>query len=466
MHKMLELESDQLVRYNWVDCHATGQALGPLRAEMRERGMEDYWDRAVWPMIPAVMSMQRRGIAVDAHALSAYRGQLASQLDELEANVVGADPTGAIALPTKKGPNGLGSPKRLAQFLYGTLGLKPGKRTETGDPSTNQEALLGVLHNLRKMDEHARPVLYDLLHRSRLHTIYTRYLEMPVCEDGRVRPRIKLGGTRTGRFAYADPPLQQIPPEARFCFKPSSGCVFVGADYSQLEARIAAYLAGDSLDIGLFESGLDVHADTARTLFGWTEAHWSTLPKATRTAARNFAKTFRYGLLYGGSPETMKMKTYCPCPRCEDKLPPSVALPRITEASARWLSRHPALTRWRDEISHTVATTSCLTNPLGRRRYFLEPWPRPKRMAWNWPIQSTAADIINRAMVRLHREHAAPLWLQMHDYLGVEVPSAEAPRWAEVLTEVMEAPVPELGGVRFPVDLKIESPWGVELEHA
>jgi DNA polymerase-1 len=459
---MLALPSKQLVGYNWVDCLGTGRSHTAELAELVERGMDTYWRECAWPLASGpVMDMQRRGVRVDEGALRTYRRQLAKEIDAIEASVLAMDPTGELAKPTPMYPNSIGAHERLGKFLFNTLGLAPSKVTEKKQlPSTTQEALLLVLGRLRKKDEHARPVVEDLLHRSRLHTIKSRYLDMEL-EDGRVYPRVKVGGTKTGRFAYADPALQQMPPEARHVFIPEPGCVFVGADFSQLEARIAAYLANDAGDVAIFNSGADVHADTARTLYGWASEAWLALDEATRTGARNYAKTFRYGLLYGGAPETMKMKTYCPCPRCEAKLPPNVPRLSINQSSQRWLAAHPRVLLWREEISKQVASDGCLINALGRKRYFLEPWPRCKRQAWNWPIQSLAADIINRAMLKLYREHRPPFFLQMHDYLGLEVPEAEAGYWGEVLVDAMTAHIPEVGA-SFPVDLKIEGPWGVK----
>jgi DNA polymerase-1 len=469
---MLRLETDTLTEYNWVDCLATSRSKPALDREAIERDMMAYWHRAVWPLVAMpdgspgpVMDMQRRGMRVDVPALRGYRGQLGSDLSELEAGIVKCDPTGAIGLPTDKAQNGLSAPTRLRTFLYDTLGLVPQRRTEVAKlAATDQEALLAQLATLRKKDEHVRPVLYDLLHRSRLHTIYTRYLEMPLSEDGRVRPRVKLGGTRTGRFAYADPPLQQIPKEARHVFVPNDGHVFLAVDYSQLEARIAAQVTGDLATLELFAAGGDIHRANAQSLFGWSSDHWDTLTPDARKAARNFAKTFYYGaILYGGEAETVKMKTYCPCPRCEAKLPQvlEVSRPTVTAASQRYFATHPCYMRYRDEVGKSVSESQCLTNPLGRKRYFCEPWPRCKRAAWNWPIQSTAADIINRAMIELHRRYRAPIALQLHDALYFEIPDTEIDLWTARATEVMAAPIPEFGGASFPVDVEVEAPWGV-----
>jgi DNA polymerase-1 len=457
-HKWLNVP--EVAKYNTTDTLSTAGLACALPAELRRRGMAEFWEREVWPLVPAVLSVQSRGLRFDPNRATDMRHRMEAELAEVDATILEADPTGALAAPTGKSPNGLGSPRKVASMLT-ALGLQPLKKTEKrGEPSIDQESLYQVLRGLRKRDEHLRPVLEDLFHRSRLRTILQRYLRPPTDPDGRVRPTIKMGGTKSGRFAYADPALQQMPPEVRPIYTPAVGMVFVSADYSQLEARIAAVLAGDTVEINAFAAGDDIHSLTARELFG---PSFDTMPPDARKGARDFAKTFRYGsILYGGNPETVRTKTFCPCPRCVAKAPATLDLPRlkIVETTSRYFARHPQLLELRRDIEHAVRRDRAYTNPLGRKRPFYGPWTAVKREAYNWPIQSTAADIINRAMRRLHDEYAAPIVLQMHDSLMLEVPERTADMWAGRLASVMSAPVPELDGTIFPVDVKIEKPWG------
>lgn len=466
-HKWLNVPD--VAKYNTLDVLATARLVQPLLDEAKRTGRLAFWQTEVWPLVPAVMAMQERGLAFDSNAASDLSVRLRTELAKTDQVVIEADPTGQLAQPTGKSPNSLGSPRRVASFLA-ALGLPPLKVTELrGEPSVDQESLYQILRGLKKRDEHLRPVLENLFHRSRLRTILQRYLSPPVDPDGRVRPTIKMGGTKSGRFAYADPALQQMPAEIRFIFRPAPGFVFVAADYSQLEARIAATISGDTSEIEAFKANEDIHSITARELFG---PAFDTYTPEARKAARNFAKTFRYGaLLYGGNPETVRTKDFCPCPLCSAKVPATLDLPRlkIVETTARYFARHPHILELRRDIETSVKRTRSFTNPLGRKRYFYGPWDSIKREAYNWPIQSTAADIINRAMRRLHTEYNAPFVLQMHDSLMVEVPEADARLWQDRLKAVMTSPVPELGGTVFPVGDKdtnwepsVEGPWGVE----
>jgi DNA polymerase-1 len=460
-HKWLNVP--EVAKYNTTDTLSTAGLARALSAELTRRGMAGFWEREVWPLVPAVLSVQARGLRFDADRATDMRHRMERELAKIDEGLIEADPTGALAQPTGKSPNGLGSPRKVASMLT-ALGLQPLKKTEMrGEPSIDQESLYQVLRTLRKRDEHLRPVLEDLFHRSRLRTVLQRYLRPPTDPDGRVRPTIKMGGTKSGRFAYADPALQQMPREVRPIYRPALGMVFVSADYSQLEARIAAVLAGDAAEIAAFNSGEDIHALTARELFG---PSFDTMSPDARGAARDFAKTFRYGsILYGGNPETVRTKTFCPCPRCIARVPATLDMPRlrIVETTSRYFARHPQLLELRRDIEQAVRRDRAYTNPLGRKRPFYGPWTAVKREAYNWPIQSTAADIINRAMRRLHDEFAAPIVLQMHDSLMLEVPERLAGQWATRLSAVMSAPVPELAGTVFPVDVKVEAPWGETL---
>jgi len=133
---------------------------------------------------------------------------------------------------------------------------------------------------------------------------------------------------------------------------------------------------------------------------------------------------------------------------------------QVTAAAGRWFAHHRPVVQWRDALVADVRRTHTYTTPCGRKRYFCEPYPAFVRPLMNFPMQATAADIINEATVRLHHIHAAPIVLQHHDMLTLEVPTPDVPRWAQVLRTEMERPIPELDGMVFPVDMKQGDSWG------
>ncbi|KKK49096.1 hypothetical protein LCGC14_3138520, partial [marine sediment metagenome] len=315
------------------------------------------------------------------------------------------------------------------------------------------------------------PALHALFHRSRLSTIDTRYLEVEVDDDERVRPTIKLYGAKTGRLAYADPALQQWPPEIRHILRPRAGCVFLAADYGQLEARISAYLSGDPIDLAVFNQTWapndphgDIHARNACALFGYDIKAWADL-NINHTATRNFAKTWRFGVGYGGAPDSVQMKIYCPCTQwgCAEKLPPMLDLKRheIALAARRWEIEHKVYVEWREQLVRDVLKNNgWYESPWGYKRLFLQPMPGLRNEVYNNPMQHGAAQIINRAMVELHEQHQAPMVLVMHDELMLEVPEGDVDHWSSVVTEVMQRPVPELGGASLPVNVSVGEDWG------
>ena len=454
-HKWFSIDDWTMGAYNAWDCRVTALVFPRLLQELQDNQQWTFYQSDYWPLVQAVLTMQQRGLLVDRNEKTRYRKALRKELRETDAEIQ--------AFSNREDFN-VNASKQRGELLFDTLGLRPEKITRTGQRSTDQDALIRVLRKLRKKDEHARPVLEALFHRSRLHTIDTRYLDFDVSEDGRVRPTVKAYGTETLRLAYAEPPLQQYPKEARNIIHTEDGRCFVAADYSQLEARILAVLAGDRASLRVFETGEDIHLQNASDLFGHNREQWDEMDPTAATACRDFAKSFLYGTMYGGEAETMKNKLYCPCDKCKDKVAPTLGLgpKKKREAEDRWLGRHPAVTKWRKGLARQVFEDKFHVNPFGYKRYFLQPvGDGLKREAYNFPIQSSAACIVNRAMVKLHSmRYPAPIVLQMHDSLMLEVPEHEVDHWATTLKHTMETPVPELSNAVFPVELSVGKSWG------
>jgi DNA polymerase-1 len=453
-HAFLQLPEVTLGTYNCWDSYQTARLVHPLLSELKSRGNLDYALQIMEPLQTAVINMQARGLLLDREALRSYRKQVLGELAESDRTILEADPTGDLSRPTPKYPNGIGSPKRLGRFLFETLGLKPPKKTETGLDSTDQETLYRILRNLRKKDQPHRPVLEALFHRSRLKTISQRYLKLEPDWDGRVRAQVKMYGTKTMRFSYESPPLQQFPPEARHVFKAAEEHTFLQCDFSQLEARILAYLSEDEPSTRVFREGGDVHKQNAADLFG-------TLSSEVDKPARNFAKTFLYGLSYGGAVETMKTKLFCPCPKCEASVPPTLSLKRndMKSAEQRWFRIHHRVRDFQTETASFVRKHHYYQSPLGARRWIAKPWgPELDRELKNLPMQFGGALLMNQRQVELDRLNC-PIILQMHDSFLLEVPDVLVDHWAEKVKTVMEEPIEGLGGVQIPIDIETGRNW-------
>ena len=453
-HETFKLRDQAFWVYNAHDVYTTALLYGPLQRELLDNGQLDYFQHHFWPLVPAVMAMAERGLPIDNEALKRYRKQVNDELTACD---------DAVKRAADDPDMNINSREQVGKLLFDKLGLKAPRLTETGKRGVSQEDLVVVLRNLRKKDEHAKPVLMDLFHRSKLNTLVTRYLNLKP-EGDWIFPRVKLYGAETGRLAYADPAIQQWPPSARHIFKAPLGMVFVGCDYSQIEAKILAILSNDEISLEVFARGGDVHRQNAQDLFGLSDAQWEDLAPIAKKAYRNYAKTFLYGISYGGNPLTIHTKLFCPCPRCEADQPPTLDVTpqdRAT-ASARWFYLHRNVSRWQEELLRSVCgpgKSRVYINPLGRRRVFFEPWPTCERPIKNAPMQMTAASIMDRAMVALHRKRI-PLCLQMHDQFMALVPLNQADHTLTIMREVMETPIPELNDYIFNCDAEMGDSWG------
>lgn len=435
--------------YNNRDVLATLRLAKLLPLEYAKSAADPaYFEREVWPAVDAIMGIARRGLATD----EAERRRIIDEHDKER-----AESDGFVKQADGNADFNPNSSDQKAALLFDKLGLKPGRLTETGKRSTDLEVLVGVLKGLRVMDEHARPVLEQLFHRSRLNTILTRYLNFET-RDGRVFPRIKFCGTKTERPQYVEPPIQQWPREIRSIIVAQPGHVLVAGDSSQLEARILAVLSNDDVALAAFARGEDIHLVNTRDLFG--DDRVALFNEIQLEAARNFAKAFLFGITYGGAAESIKTRTYCPCPKCVAKSPPTIEVSRVElrRLADRLFARRPAIKRFRRELAEQVSRFRYIDSPFGGRRYIFAPWSDAEREVYNLPMQWGASRLTNRAMVRLH-QRGAPLVFHHFDALYLEVPRGDAAHWSEELKAAMEQPVPELGGTIFPAKIAVGERW-------
>lgn len=461
-HAFLELPNGVLGVYNSHDAYNTARLVGPLLEEMRDRGQLEAYAGLVEPLLRPAIDMQRAGLMLDVVAAGALHSRLSDELREIDGALRGHAYSVGFS-PQEKFTT---SKPQLAEFLYGHCELKAPKRTEkTGRASVDQDSLTRTLRGLRKKDEPHRQFILDLFHRSRLHTIKTRYLKLYPDSDGRVRASVKLAGTKTWRYAYESPALQQFPAECRYVFTATPGMVLVAADYSQLEARLLAYQAGAKRLMETFESGGDVHRLNAQDLFGVSDEGWAAMDPGAQKKFRNMAKTFFYRKVYGGTIASGDKKLFCPCQRCADKVPDTVNLSRTAavEAEERWGARNPEVQEYQDEVARFVKRNSYLELVLGGRRYISKPWGHElARELANIPHQMGAARVMARAQIRLHRAGLRIL-LQHHDAFVFELqdhPAAINEAMPEIRA-IMEDPVPIKGRmVKLPVDLSLGYNWG------
>lgn len=373
------------------------------------------------PLAEVLSSMERDGVSLDLEGLRAFGTELKGKISETEREIY--DLAGEEF--------NISSPKQLGSVLFEKLNLPNGKKTKTGY-STNADVLEFLA------DKH--PIVNLILRYREYTKLYSTYvvgLENAVCEDGRVRSTFKQTETRTGRISSADPNIQNIPvrkelgKNMRRFFTAKDGCLLVDADYSQIELRVLAHLAGDKLMQNSFINGEDIHAITASQVFN-QPLEWVTPELRSRAKAVNF------GIVYGIGAFSLSKDI-------------NVSVAEAKSYIDAYLSKYSGVDAFMKRTVEDAKKNLYVSTMFGRRRYVPEINAGNKnvqaaagRIAMNTPIQGTAADIIKLAMIRVYNrlkeeKLAARLILQVHDELIVEAEENCAQRAAEILKSEMES---------------------------
>ena len=391
-----------------------------LEGELEKNGMSDLYLDIELPLCTVLYRMENRGIAVDRELLIQFGEMLTQRIDEAE----------KLIYSYSDGPFNINSTKQLGELLFDKLGLPPVKKTKTGY-STNAD----VLEKLKNKHP-IIPAIMDYRMLTKLKSTYAEGLLKVICEDGRIRTTFENLVTATGRLSSKEPNLQNIPvrtdlgAEIRKMFVPKPGCVLVDADYSQIELRVLAHIAGDSVMCGAFTSGLDIHTATASQVFGVPMEEVTSLQ-------RRHAKAVNFGIVYGIS---------------EFSLAEDIGVTRweAKEYIENYLTNYAGVRKYMKDVVANARENGYTQTMFGRKRYIPELKASnfnvrsgAERIALNTPIQGTAADLIKLAMIRVENalnEHfpEAQLLLQVHDELIVECPEAIAPLVAELISREME----------------------------
>ena len=412
------------------------KALAPM---IEERELHELYHKVELPLCAVLARMEHAGMRVDANALAAFGSEMEAQLKTLEQHIY----------EEAGGPFNINSPKQLGEVLFERLQLPHGKKTKTGW-STNAD----VLEKLRWEN----PIVEEVLQYrqyAKFRSTYCDGLLKVIAPDGRIHTSFQMTVTATGRLSSTEPNLQNIPTrtklgsEFRRMFVPSSGCVLVDADYSQIELRLLAHIADDETMIAAFRSGEDIHAVTASQVFGVP------LDEVT-PLQRSHAKAVNFGIVYGISAFSLAQDI-------------GVFQSEAKAYMDSYFAKYHGVRDYMKRIVEQAKADGYVTTLFGRRRDLPELRSSNfnlrsfgERVALNMPIQGTAADIIKAAMVRVDARMRAEgleakLLLQVHDELIVECPAAEAETVRAILIEEMEHVV----DYRVPllVDAKIGASW-------
>jgi DNA polymerase-1 len=389
------------------------------RPQIEERGLGELLHDVELPLVRVLRELERVGLKLDKERLAAIRTRVNDEVAQLEREIW--DLCGTEFM--------IGSPQQLAEVLFVKLELSRKRRGKTGY-STDARVLQAIRH------EH--PVIEKIERWRELTKLESTYLAaLPELTDarGRIHTTFSQVVAATGRLSSNNPNLQNIPirtplgREIRACFVAEPGHALISCDYSQVELRVLAHIAGEEVLKEIFRRGEDVHTATAAAIL-------RVPPEQLDAGSRSKAKMVNYGIVYGLSAFGLS-----------DRL--GISREEAQEFIDRYLEGFPAVQRFIATTIEQATENGYVTTLMGRRRQIPELRARNfqmrqlgERLAVNTVIQGTAADVIKVAMVRAEAALrdaglATRLILQIHDELLFEGPQDEAPRACEVVVPQM-----------------------------
>jgi DNA polymerase-1 len=423
-----EVALDKACDYSAEDAEVTLRLHRELKPRLVTEHLVTMYEIVERPLVPIIATMERTGIRVDRDELRKLSNDFALRIAEFETKIHKA-----------AGRNfNIGSPAQLGTILFDEMSLQlpdgsPPTKTKTGAYATGAD----VLEDLAALGHELPRLVLEWRQLSKLKSTYTDALvEQINPATGRVHTSFAMAATSTGRLSSSDPNLQNIPVRTeegrkiRRAFVAEEGWELVSLDYSQIELRLLAHVAGIEVLREAFRKGQDIHAMTASEVFGVPIAGMS-------KEIRNRAKAINFGIIYGISAFGLARQL---------SIPQGEARAYI-EA---YFKRYPGIRAYMDATKKRAHEQGHVTTPFGRRCHVpnitsKNPAQRnfSERAAINAPIQGGAADVIKRAMARIPAAFAsaklsARMLLQVHDELLFEVRPAERDRMITVAREVME----------------------------
>ena len=374
------------------------------------------------PLVEVLREMEAAGVRMDVDKLKQAEASLKEELNGLEQRIY------ALAEETFN----INSPRQVGELLFDKLKLdSKAKKSKTGQYSTSEEVLMGL------KDRHEIVgLILDYRALSKLISTYISTLPSYIAADGKIHTTYNQTVTATGRLSSSNPNLQNLPirsERGRFIREaviPDDGCLFLSADYSQIELRLMAHFSQDEHMLAAFRNGQDIHAATAARIYGLP------IEQISKDQRRN-AKTANFGIIYGISAFGLAQQLDCSRTEAKQLIDDYfAAFPRVIQ----YIEAQKELARQRG-YAQTL---------FGRKRYLPDIHSQnatvrsfAERNAVNAPIQGTAADIIKMAMVSIHQRLKAEglkaqMIMQVHDELNFNVPKEEVERVREIVVSEMQ----------------------------
>jgi len=436
---------NEAVNYAAEDADITLRLWELLKPQLHSAHVTRVYERLERPLVPVLAQMEMHGIKVDRDTLSRMSNAFAQKMAGLESELY--DLAGHEF--------NVQSPAQVGSILFDEMALEGGKKTKTGQWSTPAD----VLEDLATEHEFAARVL-DYRQLAKLKSTYTDALQGHInSETGRVHTSYIQSGASTGRLASTDPNLQNIPVRSeegrriREAFISDTGKTLVSLDYSQIELRILAHVAGIETLKQAFRDGHDIHAMTASEMFD--------VPLDEMTGdIRRQAKAINFGVIYGISGFGLARNLRIPRAEAQGFID-------------RYFERFPGIRAYMDETVAFAKEHNRVQTLFGRVIHTPEINAKgpgagfAKRAAINAPIQGTAADIIRRAMIRMPEAISglpAKMLLQVHDELIFEVEDGAAEDLIDIARGVMEGAAEPV--IKLDVPLVVDAGQGANWAEA
>lgn len=425
---------ENILKYACYNAYVAYKAKDALTEKLKETEMLDIYNNAEIPLTYALYDMEQAGIMVAGDKLKEYGERLKTGIDALEKDIY-----------AEAGHEfNINSPKQLGEILFGEMQLPGGKKTKTGYSTS-----ASVLEKLEPDYPFVSKIL-EYRQLTKLKSTYADGLAVYIGEDNRIHGKFNQTITATGRISSTEPNLQNIPVrmplgrEIRKVFIPKEGCVFIDADYSQIELRILAHMSDDKNLIDAYNHSKDIHAATASLVFHVP------LEEVTKEQRSN-AKAVNFGIVYGISSFGLSNDL-------------SISRKEAEQYIKDYFISYPGIKNYLDNSVKEAKEKGYSVTMFGRRR----PIPEltsgnfmqrqfGERVAMNSPIQGSAADIMKIAMINVAKELKekdlkSKIVLQVHDELLIEAYENEVEQVKDILKRNME----QAAHLNVPLDVDVQ----------
>ena len=425
---------ENILKYACYNAYVAYKAKDALTEKLKETEMLDIYNNVEIPLTYALYDMEQAGIMVAGDKLKEYGERLKTGIDALEKDIF-----------AEAGHEfNINSPKQLGEILFGEMQLPGGKKTKTGYSTS-----ASVLEKLEPDYPFVSKIL-EYRQLTKLKSTYADGLAVYIGEDNRIHGKFNQTITATGRISSTEPNLQNIPVrmplgrEIRKVFIPKEGCVFIDADYSQIELRILAHMSDDKNLIDAYNHSKDIHAATASLVFHVP------LEEVTKEQRSN-AKAVNFGIVYGISSFGLSNDL-------------SISRKEAEQYIKDYFISYPGIKNYLNNSVKEAKEKGYSVTMFGRRR----PIPEltsgnfmqrqfGERVAMNSPIQGSAADIMKIAMINVakdlkEKDLKSKIVLQVHDELLIEAYENEVEQVKDILKRNME----QAAHLNVPLDVDVQ----------